>query len=671
MLAARRMGLYSKKLVRRACAPSSRLEILEPLEARALLSASIIIAGNTHVIPFGDNSPGPFDFTDFGVMSITADATIGTVSRTYVIANSGSSPLIQNGNVEVTLSGPNATDFIVSPQPPSIIAVDSSSTFTIQFAPRGVGTRTAKVTIHTNDPDHPAYTFAIKGTGLKTNNDSANHLQVATTHAGTGTGAINGNDIVFDYVGTLLDGTIFDSSTFLSPDNRGHSPIDVVVGAGKVVPGLDEGLAGIKVGETRVVIMPAALGYGDDGQNNVPGGASLIFTVTRRKTPTIGLQGNGTNQIAFNETDPSPDDGTYIGTIPANSTLSQLSATYQAYQVNSTTSGFLSLTSTKVRITGPQASDFSSSLINLNNASFTITYTPKSPRNSTAVVHVMSTDPDHKDFSFTIGATQQPFNDLSMSLGHARFPSSGTITSGAATKYAFPIIVTNHGNVPVPSTPLDLQLYLHNFSSGQYSLLTPPSFTTTAFKGLAPGSSRTLTLSLPIPISVTSGIFDMLAKVDNADVLHETNTDNNADIPAQQIHIIQGVNSFTGHLVSQTPNFLSIAANTAINGSLKFTLTSSGNLALPAGQQLTLQVVAIDTHTQSQMPLGPVSKVSVAGWSPGRSGNFAATEKLSFGLAAGTYHLGVIVSPTPALPGVANFVLSTDGNGDPITLTVT
>ena len=109
-----------------------------------------------------------------------------------------------------------------------------------------------------------------------------------------------------DYTGYLLaGGVVFDSSVFESSEVRGHSPISVTVGAGGVIPGFDEGLSGIKVGESRTLIIPAAIGYGSDGNPpTIPGDATLVFTVTRRRPPTIGLF--GTNQIGFGGQSPPP-----------------------------------------------------------------------------------------------------------------------------------------------------------------------------------------------------------------------------------------------------------------------------------------------------------------------------------------------------------------------------
>ena len=75
------------------------------------------------------------------------------------------------------------------------------------------------------------------------------------------------------YTGWLEDGTKFDSSL-----DRGR-PFDFPVGGGRVIKGWDEGVATMKVGGKRRLIIPTSLGYGDRGVGPIPGGATLIFDV--------------------------------------------------------------------------------------------------------------------------------------------------------------------------------------------------------------------------------------------------------------------------------------------------------------------------------------------------------------------------------------------------------
>ncbi len=91
-----------------------------------------------------------------------------------------------------------------------------------------------------------------------------------------GSGALpaEGQVVVAHYTGWLEDGVKFDSSL-----DRGR-PFEFVIGAGQVIPGWDEGIASMKVGGQRQLVIPANLAYGESGAGGViPPNATLIFEV--------------------------------------------------------------------------------------------------------------------------------------------------------------------------------------------------------------------------------------------------------------------------------------------------------------------------------------------------------------------------------------------------------
>jgi FKBP-type peptidyl-prolyl cis-trans isomerase len=99
-------------------------------------------------------------------------------------------------------------------------------------------------------------------------------LQIEPIKPGTGAEAVAGKTVSVHYVGTLTDGSTFDSSR-----DRGE-PFDFRLGAGQVVRGWDEGVAGMKVGEVRKLTIPHELAYGDRGYPPViPPRATLVFEV--------------------------------------------------------------------------------------------------------------------------------------------------------------------------------------------------------------------------------------------------------------------------------------------------------------------------------------------------------------------------------------------------------
>ena len=91
---------------------------------------------------------------------------------------------------------------------------------------------------------------------------------------GAGETAAAGDHVTVHYVGTLTDGTEFDSSR-----KRSH-PFEFVLGQGQVIKGWDEGVVGMKVGGRRKLTIPPALGYGPRGQPpSIPGNSTLLFDV--------------------------------------------------------------------------------------------------------------------------------------------------------------------------------------------------------------------------------------------------------------------------------------------------------------------------------------------------------------------------------------------------------
>jgi peptidylprolyl isomerase len=103
---------------------------------------------------------------------------------------------------------------------------------------------------------------------------TATGLEYVEILEGTGARPKPGETVSVHYTGWLKSGQKFDSSV-----DRGQ-PFAFPIGKGRVIKGWDEGVATMKVGGKRKLIIPAHLGYGDRGAGNViPPGATLIFEV--------------------------------------------------------------------------------------------------------------------------------------------------------------------------------------------------------------------------------------------------------------------------------------------------------------------------------------------------------------------------------------------------------
>ncbi len=90
-----------------------------------------------------------------------------------------------------------------------------------------------------------------------------------------GDGAVvkSGDTVTVNYTGWLEDGTVFDSSI------TSGQTVDFVIGVGNVISGWDEGVVGMKVNGTRLLVIPPALGYGSSANGSIPANSTLIFEV--------------------------------------------------------------------------------------------------------------------------------------------------------------------------------------------------------------------------------------------------------------------------------------------------------------------------------------------------------------------------------------------------------
>ena len=144
----------------------------------------------------------------------------------------------------------------------------ADTTASTDTAAAGDGAGGASTTASTADPEWPKPTVSIP-TALPT------ELVVTTLTAGSGEAATEGSTVIVHYVGVRsATGQEFDNSY-----DRGQ-PFPVVLGAGQVIAGWDEGLVGVQAGERRQLDIPADLAYGDAPQGDViQAGDALTFVV--------------------------------------------------------------------------------------------------------------------------------------------------------------------------------------------------------------------------------------------------------------------------------------------------------------------------------------------------------------------------------------------------------
>jgi len=123
-------------------------------------------------------------------------------------------------------------------------------------------------------PSIESTTFAPSlGIDLASMTHTANGLYYKDTVAGPGAAVTAGQQVSVHYTGYLANGSIFDANGVNNP------PLVFTLGAGQVIAGFDQGVAGMHIGGSRLVIIPPDLGYGAVQAGPIPPNSILVFTI--------------------------------------------------------------------------------------------------------------------------------------------------------------------------------------------------------------------------------------------------------------------------------------------------------------------------------------------------------------------------------------------------------
>jgi hypothetical protein len=235
----------SKKLAGKSSTPV----FIEPLEQRAMLSAAPVSHTSLHL------SPGKTPLGKDTTLSITVKGTKGQALT---------------GTVEITMDGNDVGGLQLT---------NGKASYT--FGPGNLALYVGK---HTFVGTYQGNGAGLPGSTSKTVTETITAPRVTTTASGLqysivrkGSGAVSATGTTANvlYTGFLTNGSIFDGSYQHPP----VTPLPVAIGQHTVVPGFEEGVTGMKIGEERLIVIPPALGYGDQANGSIPANSTLVFLV--------------------------------------------------------------------------------------------------------------------------------------------------------------------------------------------------------------------------------------------------------------------------------------------------------------------------------------------------------------------------------------------------------
>ena len=127
--------------------------------------------------------------------------------------------------------------------------------------------------VYTADPATSSYAAALN-VNIASMTKTASGLYYKDLAEGTGATAAAGYTVRVQYSGYLVNGQRFDTTEGKTPNY-----FEFLLNAGRVIKGWDEGVQGMKVGGRRQLVIPPALGYGENGSGSIPPNAILVFDI--------------------------------------------------------------------------------------------------------------------------------------------------------------------------------------------------------------------------------------------------------------------------------------------------------------------------------------------------------------------------------------------------------
>ncbi|HYF34872.1 MAG TPA: choice-of-anchor D domain-containing protein, partial [Prosthecobacter sp.] len=382
-------GLVRARAQARTNGSSSLIETVVPFPGE------IAVRGNNVDIADGDTTPSVTDYTELEPVGVTG----GTGSRLFTIANVGGRALTISG---LSISGTHAADFSVGSPPGTPLAAHSTWSFSVNFNPSALGTRSATVTITSDDPDEGTFEFDIQGEGIEPEiNIKGNSVTIADGDTTPSTGDHTDFGVTSSGAGAVV-------RTF-TIENTGVN--DLVISNMWMNDFSSEFvLGGISFPATvapsssttfTVTFKPSGAGtrsstvqvFSNDGDEGDP----YDFKVQGFSDPEIDILGNGIS-IADGDTTPSTSDHTDLG-MPAVSGGSVV----QIFTIQNT--GTTDLIVSNLASTGTHWWNFTTGGLSLpavvapsSSTTFTVTFTPSAAGLRTASILVYSNDGNEGNF---------------------------------------------------------------------------------------------------------------------------------------------------------------------------------------------------------------------------------------------------------------------------------
>ncbi|MFN8416094.1 MAG: glycosyl hydrolase family 8 [Cytophagaceae bacterium] len=624
--------------------------------ATGLRSATISIANN-------DSDENPYTFTisgtgttpdinirvattnyltastyDFGTFNVGSTVT----PVTFTLENIGTGLLSLTGTPNrITLSGTDAASFtLVQTAVTATVAASTSVTYTVAFNPSTAGTKTAILTIPSNDPDEPSYVINL--TGIAVTNPEINVKQGTTSIPST-TGS-------YTFTSTTV-GSPLAAVTF-TIENTGNGVLNLTGTPVVAISGTNA--------TDFVIVQPTG--------TSVAAAGTLTYTI--QFNPATPGAKTATISIASNDSDENPYTFTLNGTAVAAAapeinvkvgitSIASGTGTFTftpsvavgsssaaiLFTVENTGNAALNLTGTpKIQITGTEfvvnQTTTAASVPAASTTTFTVTFTPTSAGAKTATVTILNNDSDEGTYTFTLNATATASPEINVKQATTNIANNGT--------YAFASAIAGTSSTPVTFTIENIgnanltvgTITLAGTDAASFSITQSSSTTVTGPTGTA---TFTVTFS-PATVGAKTATIS-IANDDSDESPYIINLTGTATaVPAPEMNLKQGVTviaSGTGMY-----NFPSTPATTSSTPAT-FIIENIGNA------NLTVGTVSISGTDAASFSVTQATGTTVTG-------------------PTGTTTFTVTFSPTTVGSKTATIsIVNNDSDENPYTFTVT